>query len=68
MSVKKTKMLVAELKMIADTVASKHCRDIILEAADRLEDTDKIARFFRNLAESSNIASGKRRRRKNVQE
>lgn len=65
---KKTQLLVAELRVICKTVASKHCRDIILEAADRLEDTDKIARFFRNLAESSNIASGKRRRRKNVQE
>ena len=51
MAIKKTKLLVAELRMIANTVANKHCKEILIEAAERLEDTDKIATFYRNTAE-----------------
>ena len=51
MAIKKTKLLVAELRMIADTLTSEYSRDILIEAAERLEDTDKIATFFRNTAE-----------------
>jgi hypothetical protein len=50
--IKKTKLLVAELRMIADTIANQYCKDIILEAAQRLEDTHKIAVFYRNKVES----------------
>lgn len=51
MELKKTKLLVAELRMIADTLTSKYCRDILIEAAERLEDTDKIAEYYRKQAE-----------------
>lgn len=51
MRVKKTQMLVTELRMIADTLVSDHCRNILIEAAKRLEDTDKIAEFYRKEAE-----------------
>lgn len=50
--VKKTKLLVAELRVIAMTLPNKHCREVLTQAAQRLEDTDKIARFFRNKTES----------------
>ena len=51
MSIKKTKLLVAELKVIAGTLACEYCRKILIEAADRLEETDKIAEFYRKKAE-----------------
>ena len=51
--VKQTKLLVAEVRMIADTVASRYCRGILLEAAERLEETDKIAEHYRILAEKN---------------
>lgn len=47
MSIKKTRLLVAELRVIADSFPSEHCREILKEAATRLEDTEKIAEFFR---------------------
>ena len=50
---KQTKLLVAEVRMIAETVASQHCRRILLEAAQRLEDTDKIAEHYRIMAEQN---------------
>ena len=46
MSIKKTKLLVAELRVIAGSL-DDHCKSILNEAATRLEDTDKIAEFFR---------------------
>lgn len=49
--VKKTKLLVAELRVIAMTLPNKHCREVLREAAERLEDTDKIAKFYWNKAE-----------------
>lgn len=52
MAIKKTKLLVAELRVIAKTTADEYRRNILLEAAARLEDTDKIARFFRNKTEA----------------
>lgn len=46
MEQKQTKLLVAELRVIALTLRSRYCRDILNQAADRLEDTDKIAQFY----------------------
>ena len=68
MSIKKTKLLVAELRMIADTLASEHCRGILIEAAQRLEDTDKIATFYRNKAEllGGDQNEGKRREKRRI--
>ena len=51
MATKKTKLLIAELRVIAKTLESEYCRDILIEAAQRLEDTDKIAVFYRNKVE-----------------
>lgn len=51
MKIKKTKLLVAELRVIANIQPNEHCRNVLLEAAQRLEDTDKIATFYRNKAE-----------------
>ena len=53
MSIKKTKLLVAELRVIADSFPSEHCQEILTEAATRLEDTEKIAEFFRKKSLSS---------------
>ena len=50
MEQKKTKLLVAELRVIALTLCSQYCRDILNQAAERLEDTEKIAEFFRKEA------------------
>lgn len=47
MSIKKTKLLVAELRVIAGSLDNEHYRNILIDAATRLEDTDKIAEFFR---------------------
>lgn len=55
MPIKKTKLLVAELRVIADLQPNEHCRNVLIEAAQRLEDTDKLATFFRNKAEQTNI-------------
>ena len=51
MAIKKTKLLVAELRVIANQQPNTHCRNVIRQAAQRLEDTDKIAKFYRNTAE-----------------
>ena len=58
MAVKKTKLLVAELRMIADTLANDYCRDILIEAAERLEDTNKIAEYYRKQAEKNLVVGG----------
>lgn len=50
---KKTKLLVAELRMISDTLCSEYCKEVLIEAAQRLEDTHKIATFFRNKVENT---------------
>ena len=57
MEVKKTQLLVTELRIIASTLTSKYCRNILIESAERLEDTEKIAEYYRKKAE-------KRRKRK----
>lgn len=49
---KKTALLVAELEMIADTLCSKYCADILRDAAVRLHDLEKIAEFYQ--AEANN--------------
>lgn len=51
MAVKQTKLFVSELRIIAETLVSEHCRNILIGAADRLEDTDKVAEFYRKKAE-----------------
>ena len=60
MSIKSTKLLVAELRMIAPTLASRHCSTILQEAAQRLEDTEKIAECYRKKAEKGAKKSGRR--------
>lgn len=49
---KKTALLVAELEMIADTLGSKYCADILRDAAARLHDLESIAGFYHKEAES----------------
>lgn len=51
MATKKTKLIVAELKMIAKTLDNEYCREVLEEAAERLEDTDKIARYYHRVSE-----------------
>ena len=43
-----SKLLAAELRVIAYSLRSEYCRAVLNEAASRLEDTTKIATFFRN--------------------
>lgn len=51
MSTKKTKLIVAELRVIAKTLESEYCAQVLEEAAERLEDTDKIARYYHKVSE-----------------
>lgn len=51
MAIKKTQLLVTELRIIASTLTSRYCRNILMESAERLEETDKIAEFYRRKAE-----------------
>lgn len=51
MKVKRTELLCIELRVIASTLTNEHNRDILIEAAQRLEDTEKIAEFYRIKAE-----------------
>ena len=51
---KKTSLLVAELRVLADFQMNGHCRDVVLQAAERLEDTDAIARFFHKISNGGN--------------
>ncbi len=51
---KETETLVAELRRIASRLSSQSRREILEEAADRLEDTEKIAEFYRKEAEKGN--------------
>ena len=65
MLAKKTSLLVAELRVLADLQMNGHCRNVVLQAADRLEDTDKIAVFYRNKAELlGGDQNGRKRREK----
>ena len=48
--IKKTALLVAELRAIARTVDNEYSAQVLNEAAERLEDTDVIASFFRKEA------------------
>lgn len=50
MSAKKTKLIVAEVRQIAFSICSDVARKILIEAAERLEETDKIAEFYRRRA------------------
>ena len=52
MSVKKTRLLVAEVRMIASVTENDLWRNILEEAAERLEDTETIAEFYRKVAET----------------
>lgn len=56
MAIKKTNLLVAELRVIAPTLMSQYCSEVLLEAAQRLEDTDKIARaYWKQLEARGNV-------------
>lgn len=61
MQTKKTQLLAIELRVIADTLTSNHCRKILKESADRLEETEKIAEFYRRKAEKGARKSGRRK-------
>lgn len=50
---KKTKLLVSELKVIAKLQPDEHCKNVLLEAAERLKDTDRIARFYHIMNEKA---------------
>lgn len=60
MLAKKTSLLVAELRVLANFQMNGHCRDVVLQAAERLEDTDKIATYFHKI--SNGGINGKKRR------
>ena len=51
MNVKKTRLMAAELEMIADTLTSDHCRQILKDAATRLSELESCAEFYRKEAE-----------------
>lgn len=51
MTIKKTQLLADELEIIADTVQSNYCRQVLKESARRLNDLEKIAEFYRKEAE-----------------
>lgn len=53
MSRKKTKLIVAELRVIAKLQPDEQCKNVLLEAAERLADTDRIARFYHNMNEKA---------------
>ena len=62
MAEKKTKLLVAELEVIAnDTPQSDYCREVIKEAALRLTELDRICEFFQ--AEAAKLAKQLNRRK-----
>lgn len=48
---KNTQLLADELEIIADTVQSNYCRQVLKESARRLNDLEKIAEFYRKEAE-----------------
>ena len=65
MAIKKTNLLVAELRVIADLQPNENCRNVLIQAAQRLEDTDKIAEFYRQKAELiGGNQNGRKRREK----
>lgn len=43
---KRTDLMAVELRVIAGTVEDEHRANILLDAADRLEELDKIAAFY----------------------
>lgn len=51
MNTKETAVLAEQLRIIAMTLMSKNSREILEEAAQRLEDTEKIAEFYRKEAQ-----------------
>ncbi len=53
MSIIETRIIIQELLLIAPTLTSKHCKEIIELAAERLEDLETIARFYRCEAEKN---------------
>lgn len=54
MSIKKTQLLASELEVIADTLPSNYCREVLIESAHRLTDLEKIAEFYQE--EASRLA------------
>lgn len=52
--VKKTRLLVAELSMIARTLTSTYCSDILNEAAERLCELERVAEYYQ--AEATRLA------------
>ena len=46
MSIKKTDLLAVELEVIADTIQSHYQQNVLKEAAERLRELEKIAKFY----------------------
>lgn len=47
---KRTDLMAVELRVIAGTFDDEHRANILLDAADRLEELEKIAEFYRREA------------------
>ena len=56
-----TEVLATELRKIASAFKSNNYREILEEAADRLEETEKIAEFYRKKAERRARKIGRRK-------
>ena len=54
MSIKKTQLLASELEVIAETLPSNYCREVLIESAQRLKELERIAEFYQ--AEASRLA------------
>ena len=50
MSVRETQLLAEELEVIADTLQSNYCREVLKESAERLRDLEKIADYYQKRA------------------
>lgn len=65
LAIKKTQILVTELRILANIQHNDYYREVLNEAAQRLYDTDKIAEFYRQKAELiGGDQTGRKRREK----
>ena len=53
MKIKETKLLIEELRAIAKALPSRDYKGVLIESAQRLEDMEKIAEYFRRKAENA---------------
>lgn len=59
--VKSTQLLADAVRIIARGCPSLYCKSILEEAAQRLEDIEKIAEYYRKKAEEGAEDSGRRK-------